>query len=116
MNRPLVTHSLWLAAALAAYTAGSLKSQRPAPASQDSQTLVTVPTPPAPGSSAQGAPAPVRAATANDSLADGQSAKSRQPLSDSEIEPVAREAFTDPNPLKRQLAFARLLDGLGPGK
>ena len=114
MNKPLITHSLWLAAALAAYTAGATRSPRPASASEGARTLVTVPTPPPPGSSTQGTPDPNGAATTTDSLADSQSPKSRQPLSDSEIEPVAREAFTDPNPLKRQLAFARLLDGLTP--
>jgi hypothetical protein len=37
-----------------------------------------------------------------------------QPFEDDEIEGIAAEAFSDPNPLKRQLAFARLLEGLTP--
>ncbi len=36
------------------------------------------------------------------------------PLSEADIKTIAKEAFSDPNPLKRELAFARLLEGLTP--
>ena len=35
-------------------------------------------------------------------------------ISDYELETIAKEAFSDPNPVKRQLAFARLLEGITP--
>ena len=37
-----------------------------------------------------------------------------EPFEDHQIAGIASEAFSDPNPLKRQLAFTRLLEGLTP--
>jgi hypothetical protein len=105
-------HALWFVAALGAYGIGTLNRDRSAAGgSRSNPSVVAVPMPP-------GNPGLARLAVAGDEatgVASGpQAAGVRAPLTKAEIESVAREAFNDPNPLKRQLAFARLLEGLTP--
>jgi len=105
--------ALWvLVAVLAAYTLGTRRGSRLSPViDRPAPNVVAVPAPPA-------APGRTRAGTA-DALAGrgdatGPAATTRALLTEAQIESTAIEAFTDPNPIKRQLAFARLLEGLTP--
>jgi len=112
--KPLAIHTVWALAAVGAFGLGLLGRGRTG--GRDSASgakAVTVASSPAlsgPGSLARSGPP---RASAADGQAEAKPGK-RAPLKLGEIESVAREAFSDPNPVKRQLAFARLLEGMTP--
>lgn len=107
-------HGIWFAAALGAFGAGqfSAKDASTVNSEGESQTYL------APQLAELAGQGP-KNANGDTILSDGKGTESGNssvflPFKDSEIEGIAREAFSDPNPLKRQLAFARLLEGLTP--
>jgi len=113
MKKSFVIHGIWFIAALGAYGIGAMNQGRhPNPATGAGAPRVVTTPPPPPGTlrADRGGAGGKDVATGPDAPPPG----ARQPLKDGEIESVARDSFTDPNPLKRQLAFARLLDGLTP--
>lgn len=104
--------AFWLVVAVGAYVVGTLKRDRPGAGS--SSTAVTVITPQEAVEASERRPA--LAVSDPEGARNGASPGSATPapLREDEIESVAKDAFTDPNPVKRQLAFARLLQGLTP--
>lgn len=112
MNKQYLFHGIWLIAALGAYGLGVWNRDR-AETGATTAGAGVVRTPGLPEVSLRrihqgeegGAAAGTRGAEAT---------AGHRPLTQAEVEAVAREAFNDPNPLKRQLAFARLLEGMTP--
>lgn len=104
-------HALWFVAALGAYGLGAWnRGGANDPNGTDLATVVRAPAPP--DVSLRRALQPDGTGEAGQEGNAPASSPSRAALSQTEIESMAREAFNDPNPLKRQLAFARLLEGL----
>lgn len=113
MKKAYLTHGIWIAVALGAYAIGNLTSKSSSDMkivenARSERTLLTV-------QNAQTSRGKTAGAGANDVSPIGElfNIKSGM-LKDFEIEAAAKEAFSDPNPLKRQLAFARLLESLTP--
>jgi len=111
MKQPHTLHALWLTAVVAAYAVGVWNRGDRHPASTPTSSVVSRVASP-PDVSLR------RAAADGDASAEvgATSGALAGPivLTQAEIEAVAREAFNDPNPLKRQLAFAKLLESLTP--
>jgi hypothetical protein len=114
MIRQHAIHATWFLAALGAYGLGALnRGPSSASASREGANVVALAPPPAPILNRGGAEDGGRGDRAAGE-GGGPVAGVRVPLGPRDIEAVAREAFNDPNPVKRQLAFARLLEGLTP--
>lgn len=112
--KPLAIHMVWALAAVGAFGLGLLGRTRTGAggsiAGSNAVAGVSPSALPSPGS-------PARSGSHKGSTSGGHAEAvpgSRIPLKPGEIESVAREALSDPNPVKRQLAFARLLEGMTP--
>lgn len=119
MKKTTVIHGTWCAVAMATFGMGHYFSNRSGGAlpaqSADSRTLFSTRVMQSGGGIAAGGGKVEEGGSGAARPASGAtSAFAAGPLLDNEIEAVAKDAFTDPNPLKRQLAFARLLEGLTP--
>lgn len=104
--------AFWFVVALGAYGVGTLKRDRPGTGPSPDAVTVMTPQDAADPSERHPKLAGDEPADAGNGGAPGTTTPA--PLRDDEIEGVAKDAFTDPNPVKRQLAFARLLEGLTP--
>ncbi len=110
MIRKLLVHSVWVAVALAAYGLGRMQlRQTPAVASGGTSVVSS-------GPSLLGLglddPAVSTERAGQESPENGSEGASGKKLSSAEVETLAREALTDPNPVKRNLAFSKLLESL----
>jgi hypothetical protein len=111
--KKLIIHGTWLVVALGAFAAGKILSNQgtPSNATSESTRLIL--------SQANGD----RISTSSGKSAKGSDETSpvanmfsfgKGMLKDSEIEGFVKIALSDPNPLKRDLAFARLLESMTP--
>ena len=110
MSHRLIPHAVWFTVAIGAYGLGkwSVQSQsdRAAEVMVQAQGVES-------GLGASPSALLVRQ-TSEESDLDGSVAGAKRTFGQGGIETIAKEAFSDPNPLKRELAFARLLGGLTP--
>lgn len=109
MNRGCFIHAFWLVIALAAFAIGRFTVGT---SSEDAPTVVDLSLqstgPAGPGGLLQRQAADAESAVSAETLPIGAITA----LTEADIETIAKDAFSDPNPLKRELAFAKLLDGL----
>ena len=110
MSHLLTPHAVWFTVAIGAYGLGkwSVQSQSD-PAAEVMVQAQGVES----GLGASPSALLVRQASEESDL-DGSVAGAKRTFGQGGIETIAKEAFSDPNPLKRELAFARLLEGLTP--
>lgn len=113
MKRIALLHLLWLTVAIGAFVVGRVSVTESETRASGAANLT------ARGLALQGGDGQAPAGpTSTESLVRKPSKEAAAearlvgPLSQSDIEAIAKEAFSDPNPLKREIAFAKLLDGL----
>ncbi|MEZ5328996.1 MAG: hypothetical protein R3F19_28455 [Verrucomicrobiales bacterium] len=108
-------HGLWFAAALGAFGAGKFSNRQTPPDVAGAPGTRTYLSTQVLGGTAGGTKSGAGSMEDESTGKGGKGAKTVfEPFQDNEIAAIASEAFSDPNPLKRQLAFARLLEGLTP--
>ena len=115
MKKSYFIHAIWLVVAIGAYAIGhfsTIKQTVSADGTQSESTRLLL------SASENNAGSNTSRRTTSSEVPVSQIADlfniKSGPLKDHEIEAAAKEAFSDPNPLKRQLAFARLLESLTP--
>ena len=110
-------HGLWFAAALGAFGAGKFAA-RPSTSdgAREANARVYLTPQLISGTAGQSEVGSIPDKTKAGAAGESKRATGTvfEPFEDYQIAGIATEAFSDPNPLKRQLAFARLLEGLTP--
>ena len=111
MKSSLLTHSVWSVAALGTFALGYLLAKpsgsENGPGSKRSLTVSD-------GTAALAPGGPLSVKSAEASSAAVAVAARATPLTPSQIDVLAKDAFTDPNPLTRSRAFAKLLESMTP--
>ena len=111
MKSSLLTHSAWSVAALGTFALGyglaKPSGSENGPGSNRSLTVRE-------GASAMAPGGPLSAKSAEAASATDAITSRPASLTPSQIDVLAKEAFTDPNPLTRSRAFAKLLESMTP--
>ena len=117
MNRRIIGHACWLVVVISAYFLGTLGwKNRPSGNAEDGSISLGEWLTVKPGD--RGERRKFGGSALDNSEVPEESALARvmglrnRPISDDKIEEFAREAFSDPNPVRRRLAFTRLLESL----
>ena len=115
MNPSLITHGAWSFAALGTFALGYVLAK---PAGPDGSTGTTRSLTVSGGQAAVSKSSPLgarqAAGTGADTAAEGASGSRAGSLTPEAIDALAKDAFCDPNPLTRSLAFAKLLESMTP--
>lgn len=110
MSHRLVPHAIWFTVALGAYGLGKWSFQ-----SQADRAAGTVIQVNGVGSGQADTASNLLVRKASQGTeSPGAVGVAKRAFTQDDLESIAKEAFSDPNPLKRELAFARLLEGLTP--
>lgn len=113
MTSSRMIHAAWAGIALLAFGAGSYLSRRPDVSTVSPGARIREAPPLPEGVGPAGGPGyavPAGGASSRETDANVP----RKPLTRTEIEAIGKEAFNDPNPLKRNLAFSKLLESMTP--
>jgi hypothetical protein len=114
MKSAFLTHGVWSCAAVGTFALGYLIA-KPSDSGNDSSANRSLTVRNGNMAGASNPTAPGAARTAGLGTAGNPGAAARPaPLSPAVLEALAKEALSDPNPLTRSLAFARLLESMTP--